>query len=40
MNGIKEIIKSVGVLNSGSPDFQEALYNLSARLKLLLVSLE
>jgi hypothetical protein len=38
MNGIKEIIKSVGVLDSGSPDFQEALYNLSARLKLLLVS--
>lgn len=36
MNGIKEIIKSVGVLDSGSPDFQEALYNLSARLKLLL----
>ncbi|CAJ2630824.1 unnamed protein product [Trifolium pratense] len=36
MNGIKEIIKSVGVLGSGSRDFQEALYNLSARLKLLL----
>ncbi|CAI8605168.1 unnamed protein product [Vicia faba] len=35
MNGIKEIIKSVGVLDSGSPDSREALYNLSARLKLL-----
>lgn len=38
MNGIKEIIKSVGVLDSGSPDSREALNNLSARLKLLQVS--
>ncbi|KAJ1436260.1 hemeerythrin-like [Sesbania bispinosa] len=36
MNGIKEVIKSVGVLDSGSPDYREALYNLSSRLKLLL----
>ncbi|KAL1295828.1 hypothetical protein HN51_056656 [Arachis hypogaea] len=35
MNGIKEDIKSVGVLDSGSPDFREGLYNISARLKLL-----
>ncbi|CAL5210123.1 unnamed protein product [Lathyrus oleraceus] len=35
MNGIKEIIKSVGVLDSGSPDSREALNNLSSRLKLL-----
>lgn len=38
MNGIKEIIKSVGVLDSGSPDSREALNNLSSRLKLLQVS--
>ncbi|CAK8574147.1 unnamed protein product [Lathyrus sativus] len=35
MNGIKEIIKSVGVLDSGSSDSREALNNLSSRLKLL-----
>ncbi|KAK7280536.1 hypothetical protein RJT34_25600 [Clitoria ternatea] len=35
MNGIKEVIKSVGVLNSGSPDYREALYSLSSRLKSL-----
>jgi hypothetical protein len=38
MNGIKEVIKSVGVLDSGSPDFREALYDLSTRLKSLQVS--
>lgn len=37
MNGIKEDIKSVGVLDSGSPDFREGLYNISTRLKLLQV---
>ncbi|ESW14856.1 hypothetical protein PHAVU_007G023000 [Phaseolus vulgaris] len=36
MNGIKEVIKSVGVLDSGSPDHQEALYSLFTRLKSLL----
>ncbi|KAK4835994.1 hypothetical protein QYF36_017217 [Acer negundo] len=35
MNGIKEDIKSVGVLDSGNPGYQEALCNLSSRLKLL-----
>ncbi|TKY50785.1 hemerythrin/HHE cation-binding motif [Spatholobus suberectus] len=35
MNGIKEVIKSVGVLDSGSPDYREALYSLSTRLKSL-----
>ncbi|KAK7343372.1 hypothetical protein VNO77_12053 [Canavalia gladiata] len=35
MNGIKEVIKSVGVLDSGSPDYQEALFSLSTRLKSL-----
>lgn len=35
MNGIKEDIKSVGVLDSGSPNYQEALYNISSRLKKL-----
>ncbi|KAK7269703.1 hypothetical protein RIF29_22437 [Crotalaria pallida] len=35
MNGIKEDIKTVGVLNPGSPDYREALCNLSGRLKLL-----
>lgn len=35
MNGIKEVIKSVGVLDSGSPDYTEALYSLSTRLKSL-----
>jgi len=32
MNGIKEIIKSVEVLDSGSPNYRETLYNLSTRL--------
>ncbi|KAG5556970.1 hypothetical protein RHGRI_007274 [Rhododendron griersonianum] len=35
MNGIKEDIKTVGVLDSGSPDYLEALYNISSRLKKL-----
>ncbi|KAK7390833.1 hypothetical protein VNO78_18953 [Psophocarpus tetragonolobus] len=35
MNGIKEVIKSVGVLDSGTPDYHEALYTLSTRLKSL-----
>ncbi|XP_030966043.1 uncharacterized protein LOC115986844 [Quercus lobata] len=35
MNGIKEGIKSIGVMDSGSPDYQEALSNLSTRLKSL-----
>ncbi|XP_020212285.1 uncharacterized protein LOC109796866 [Cajanus cajan] len=35
MNGIREVIKSVGVLDSGSPDYQEALYSLSTRFKSL-----
>ncbi|XP_054803905.1 uncharacterized protein LOC129307064 [Prosopis cineraria] len=35
MNGIKEVIKSVGVLDCGSPGYREALSNLSSRLKLL-----
>ncbi|CAK9180657.1 unnamed protein product [Ilex paraguariensis] len=35
MNGIKEDIKSIGVLDSGSPVYQEALFNLSTRLKTL-----
>ncbi|KAK4430693.1 hypothetical protein Salat_0831000 [Sesamum alatum] len=35
MNGIKEEIKIIGVLNPGSPDYQEALVNLSSRLKRL-----
>ncbi|RZB89473.1 uncharacterized protein LOC114372430 [Glycine soja] len=35
MNGIKEVIKSVGVLDSGSPDYHEALCSLSTRLKSL-----
>ncbi|XP_027366761.1 uncharacterized protein LOC113873019 [Abrus precatorius] len=35
MNGIKEVIKSVGVLDSGSPDYREALNSLSTRLKSL-----
>lgn len=37
MNGIKEGIKSIGVMDSGSPDYQEALSNLSTRLKSLQV---
>ncbi|XP_051119921.1 uncharacterized protein LOC127243801 [Andrographis paniculata] len=32
MNGIKEEIKVIGVMNSGSPDYQEGLDNLSSRL--------
>ncbi|PNX93449.1 hypothetical protein L195_g016603, partial [Trifolium pratense] len=32
MNGIKEIIKSIEVLDSGSSNYREALYNLSTRL--------
>ncbi|KAL3838181.1 hypothetical protein ACJIZ3_022772 [Penstemon smallii] len=35
MNGIKEEIKTIGVMNPGSPDYQEALSNLSSRLKRL-----
>ncbi|PHU00256.1 hypothetical protein BC332_30043 [Capsicum chinense] len=35
MNGIKEDIKSIGVLDSGHPAYQEALCNLSTRLKTL-----
>ncbi|KAJ7970586.1 Hemerythrin-like [Quillaja saponaria] len=35
MNGIKEAIKSIGVLDSGSPACQEAIFNLVARLKSL-----
>ncbi|KAM7526772.1 hypothetical protein LguiA_016674 [Lonicera macranthoides] len=35
MNGIKEDIKAIGVLDSGSPDLEEALFNLSTRLKTL-----
>ncbi|TKY53586.1 hemerythrin/HHE cation-binding motif [Spatholobus suberectus] len=35
MNGIKEIIKSVEVLDSRSPNYRETLYNLSTRLKSL-----
>jgi hypothetical protein len=37
MNGVKEDIKSTGVLESGSPIYQEALFNLSTRLKSLQV---
>lgn len=37
MNGIKEDIKSIGVLDSGTSVYQEALYNLSGRLKSLQV---
>ncbi|KAK9283037.1 hypothetical protein L1049_011265 [Liquidambar formosana] len=35
MNGIREDIKSIGVLDTGSPSFQEALLSLSNRLKSL-----
>ncbi|KAK7277228.1 hypothetical protein RIF29_18379 [Crotalaria pallida] len=35
MNGIKEIIKSVEVLDSGSLNYKETLHNLSDRLKSL-----
>lgn len=37
MNGIKEDIKSIGVLDAGSLDYQEAMSNLSSRLNILLV---
>lgn len=37
MNGIKEIIKSVEVLDSRSLNYKETLYNLSNRLKSLQV---
>lgn len=37
MNGIKEDIKSIGVLDSGSPACQEALLSLSTRLSSLQV---
>ncbi|XP_052174727.1 uncharacterized protein LOC127789777 [Diospyros lotus] len=36
MNGIKEDIKSIGVLDSGDAVYQEAVCNLSARLQKLL----
>ncbi|XP_051143844.1 uncharacterized protein LOC127260185 [Andrographis paniculata] len=35
MNGIKEEIKTIGVMNPGSPEYQEAFANLSSRLKRL-----
>ncbi|OVA10012.1 hemerythrin/HHE cation-binding motif [Macleaya cordata] len=35
MNGIKEDIKSIGVLDAGNPVYQEGLFNLSSRLKTL-----
>ncbi|KAL2326667.1 hypothetical protein Fmac_025725 [Flemingia macrophylla] len=35
MNGIKEIIKSVEVLDSRSPNYRDTLFNLSTRLKSL-----
>ncbi|XP_077234456.1 hemerythrin HHE cation-binding domain protein [Tasmannia lanceolata] len=35
MNGIKEAIKSIGVLETGSPAYQEAMLNLSTRLTTL-----
>ncbi|KAL3520895.1 hypothetical protein ACH5RR_019044 [Cinchona calisaya] len=35
MNGIKEDIKSIGVLDLGSPVYQEALFNLANRFKTL-----
>lgn len=36
MNGIKEDIKSIVVLDTGSHDYREALRNLSSRLRSLL----
>lgn len=39
MNGIKEIIKSVEVLDSGCPHYRETLYNLSTRLNLFEVNI-
>lgn len=38
MNGIKEAIKSIGVLDAGSLDYQEAMSNLSSRLNILQVT--
>lgn len=38
MNGIKEEIKTVGVMNPGSPDYQDGLSNILSRLKRLKVS--
>lgn len=38
MNGIKEDIKAIGVLDSESAVYQEAIFNLSARLKTLQVN--
>ncbi|KAL1367922.1 uncharacterized protein LOC107474185 [Arachis duranensis] len=35
MNGIREIIKSVEVLDSGSPNYRETLHTLSSRLRTL-----
>ncbi|RYR25504.1 hypothetical protein Ahy_B02g059300 [Arachis hypogaea] len=35
MNGIREIIKSVEVLDSGSPNYRETLHTLSSRLRSL-----
>lgn len=37
INGIKEDIKSLLVMEAGTPSYQEALVNLSLRLKTLLV---
>lgn len=37
MNGIKEDIKSIEVMDNGSPAYQEALSNFSKRLKSLQV---
>ncbi|KAL8551894.1 hypothetical protein ACS0TY_000802 [Phlomoides rotata] len=35
MNGIKEEIKMIGVMNAGSPDYQDSLVRLVSRLKKL-----
>lgn len=35
MNGIKEVMKSIGVMDYGKPAYQEALSNLAVRLKTL-----
>ena len=37
MNGVKEEIKIIGVMNVGSPDYQEALTRLLSRLNKLKV---
>lgn len=37
LNGIKEDIKSIGVLDTGTPSYQEALSNLVNRFKKLKV---